>query len=44
MIFQLLLKKYAFLDIIEQFGTRLRSRNTIILLVTRPLPKTHCGD
>ena len=45
MIFQLLFKKiWFFLDIIEQFGTRPRSRNTIILLVTRPLPKTHCGD
>ena len=37
-------KNMVFLDIIEQFGTRPRSRNTIILLVTRPLPKTHCGD
>ena len=35
MIFQLLLKKYAFLDIIEQFGTRLRSRNAIILCWSR---------
>ena len=37
-------KNMVFLDIIEQFGTRPRRRNTIILLVARPLPKTHCGD
>ena len=35
MIFQFLLKKYAFLDIIEQFGTRPRSRNAIILCWSR---------
>ena len=36
MIFQLLFKKVCFfLDIIEQFGTRPRSRNTIILCWSR---------
>ena len=36
---------FFFLDIIEQFGTRPRRRNTnYIVLVTRLLSDTHCGD